>query len=280
MVNIKEIDPASGPWAPFAVQLRNSRRAKGLKQFQLARKCGVSASYVSFVELARRPPSEKFATKADEVLETGGTLMLMWWQHKHTALVPGFPEYANHENSAEKIKFFEVNVIHGLLQTKAYATAWEQGNIRRGTATPEQAEERISYLLTRQQTLRRTPAPIVHAVLDESCLRRTIGSREVMVEQLMQLEHLASQPGFVIQVAPYSLGASRPFTRAVTLLEMPGRKMLAYCETEQRGYLDRDTESISSLARDYDQLLVEAMNQADSVATIRSVRRDLEWMST
>ncbi|MFJ2864409.1 helix-turn-helix transcriptional regulator [Kitasatospora sp. NPDC087314] len=279
MVNIKEIDPQSSPWAPFGVQLRRSRRAMGLKQEQLARKVGVHPSYVSFVELAQRPPSEKFATKADEVLQTGGTLLLMYWQLKHTALVPGFPEYANYESSAEQIKLFEINVIHGLLQTKAYATAWEQGNIRRGTATPEQAEERINYLLTRQQTLHRTPPPILHAVLDESCLRRTIGGRDVMIEQLLHLERLASQPRIFIQVAPYSLGESRPFTRVVTMLMLPTRKMIAYSETEQRGYLDRDTESIAALVRDYDQLLVEAMNQADSVAMIRSVRRDLEWTS-
>ncbi|MER8102862.1 hypothetical protein [Kitasatospora sp. NPDC094016] len=51
-------------------------------------------------------------------------------------------------------------------------------------------------------------------------------------------------------------------------------------EIEQRGYIDRDTEPIAALADDYDRLVVEAMSQADSVAMIRAVRRDFEWMPT
>ncbi|MFJ2189004.1 helix-turn-helix transcriptional regulator [Kitasatospora sp. NPDC087861] len=280
MVNIKEIDPQSSPWAPFGVQLRRSRRAMGLKQEQLARKIGVHPSYVSFVELAQRPPSEMFATKADEILQTGGTLLLMYWQLKHTALVPGFPEYANYEAGAEKIKLFEINVIPGLLQTRPYATAWEQGNLRRGTVTPKQAAERIEFLLARQNVHNRASPPLLHAVMDESCLRRPIGGRDIMIEQLLHIEQLAEQPNIIIQVAPYSLGEDRPFTRLVHLLTMPGRKMLAYGETEQRGYIDRDAEAVVALADDYDRLVVEAMSQADSVAMIRSVRRDFEWMST
>ncbi|GAA2982493.1 helix-turn-helix transcriptional regulator [Kitasatospora sp. NPDC057738] len=280
MVNIKEIDPSSSPWAPFGIQLRNSRKAKGLKQHQLARKCGVSASYVSFVELAHRPPSEKFATKADEVLETGGTLMLMWWQHKHTALVPGFPEYANHENGAEQIRMFEINIVPGLLQTRNYAAAFEAGKVRQGTATPEEAEERVAFRLTRQQCLDRTPAPLLHAVMDESCLRRTVGGRGVMIEQLLHLEQLAELPNMVLQVAPFTLGENQPFLRMVHLLTMPGRKLLGYSENEQRGYLDREVETVASLAKSYDRLAVEALNRSDSLAMIRSARRDLEWMST
>nr|BFD95842.1 helix-turn-helix transcriptional regulator [Kitasatospora sp. Xyl93] len=276
MVNIKEIDPSSSPWAPFGIQLRNSRRAKGLKQHQLARKCGVSASYVSFVELARRPPSEKFATKADEVLETGGTLMLMWWQHKHTALVPGFPEYANFENRAEEVRLFSIDIVSGLLQTPAYASAWEAANVRRGTATPEQAEERVNFLMTRQQLLTRVPAPLVHAVLDESCLRRPVGGTAVMIEQLLHLEQLATMPNVLIQVAPYSLGEDRPFSSHVTLLTMPDRKLLGYGETEVRGYLDRDINTVLPLSRGYDRLQIEALNQAASMGMVRAVRKGYE----
>ncbi|MFJ6772865.1 Scr1 family TA system antitoxin-like transcriptional regulator [Kitasatospora sp. NPDC091257] len=276
MVNIKEIDPSSSPWAPFGIQLRNSRKAKGLLQHQLARKCGVSASYVSFVELAHRPPSEKFATKADEVLETGGTLMLMWWQHKHTALVPGFPEYANHENRAAEVRLFSIDIVSGLLQTHAYAGAWEAANIRRGTATPEQAEERVAFLMTRQQLLARTPTPLLHAVLDESCLRRPVGGTKVMIEQLQHLEQLAASPSVIIQVAPYSLGEERPFSSHVTLLTMPDRKLLGYGETEVRGYLDRDIDTVLPLFRGYDRLQIEALNQAASMETIRAVRKGYE----
>ncbi|MFD4400299.1 helix-turn-helix transcriptional regulator [Kitasatospora sp. NPDC058478] len=276
MVNIKEIDPQSSPWAPFGVQLRRSRRAMGLRQEQLARKIGVHPSYVSFVELAQRPPSEKFATKADEVLQTGGTLLLMYWQLKHTALVPGFPEYANYENRAAEVRLFSIDIVSGLLQTPAYASAWEAANVRRGNATPEQAEERVNFLMTRQQFLNRTPPPLLHAVLDESCLRRPVGGSDVMIEQLRYLEELAANPNILLQITPFSLGEDRPFTLPVILLTMPDRKLLGYTETELRGYLDRDINAVLPLARDYDRLQAEALPLAPSLELIRAVRKDYE----
>ncbi|MBV6702134.1 helix-turn-helix domain-containing protein [Kitasatospora aureofaciens] len=279
-MNKKTIDPTSSPWAPFGIQLRRSREAAGLKQEQLAPHCECSPSHLSYVELAHRPPSRRLAELADKALGTGGTLLLMWYQLKHTAILEGFPEYARYEALAEQIRIFEIDVITGLLQTRAYATAIEMGYARQGGATPEQAEERIEFRLARQQVLERTPPPLLHAVLDESCLRRVIGGRDVMVEQLLHLEQLADRSNVVIQVAPYSLGENRPFTRVAHLLTMPNRKILAYGEIEQRGYIDRDSQSVAALTKSYDRLAIEAMNQAESLALIRSVRRDLEWMST
>ncbi|GHH64084.1 transcriptional regulator [Kitasatospora indigofera] len=276
MVNRKVLDPTSSPWAPFGVQLRRSREALGLTQAQLAKQLGYDHTSVCYIELAKRAPTAKFARLADEALQTGGTLVLMWWQHKHTALIEGFPEFAEHEARATQLRLFEIGVVPGLLQTQAYATAWEAGNVRRGSATPAQADERVAFLLTRQQCLDRTQPPTVHAVLDESCLLRPIGGRDVMVSQLDHLEDLATRSHVILQVAPYSLGEDRPFTHPVALLTLPDRKLLAYTETEQRGYLDRDTESVSVLNRHYDRLQVEALNRAATLATIRRVREDFE----
>ncbi|MDH6133391.1 hypothetical protein P3T37_002786 [Kitasatospora sp. MAA4] len=47
--------------------------------------------------------------------------------------------------------------------------------VRRGEATREQADERLSLLAVRQRLLERMPA--VHAVLDEGVLRRPIGGK-------------------------------------------------------------------------------------------------------
>ncbi|MEU8517056.1 helix-turn-helix transcriptional regulator [Kitasatospora sp. NPDC048722] len=278
-MNKKTIDPTSSPWAPFGIQLRRSREAAGLKQHQLARLCECSSSHLSFIELARRPPSRKLAELADKALDTGGTLMLLWWSMKNSAFLEGFTEYAGYEAIADEIRIFEIDVVPGLVQTRAYTTAIEKGYARQGGATPEQADEHIAFRLARQQVLDRTPPALLHTVLDESCLRRIIGGRDVMVEQLLHLERLAERSNVIIQVAPYSLGENRPFTRSVHLLTMPNRKVLAYGEAEQRGYIDRDIQSVAKLAKGYDRLAVEALGQAESLAFIRAARRDMEWMS-
>ncbi|MFI8461167.1 helix-turn-helix domain-containing protein [Kitasatospora sp. NPDC085464] len=279
-MNKKKIDPESSPWAPFGIQLRNFREARGLKLEQLAPLLECSPSHLSYIELAHRPPSRKLAELADEALGTGGTLLLMWYQLKNAAILEGFPEFSRYEALAETIRIFEVDVITGLLQTRAYVTALQMGSVRQGATPQELAEERIAFRLARQQVLERTPPPLVHVVLDESCLRRFVGGRDVMVGQLLHLEQLSARPNIVIQVAPFTLGEHRMFSHMATLLTMPNRKILAYGEIEQRGYIDRDSKSVATLIESYDRLAVEALGQAESLAFIRAVRRDLEWMST
>ncbi|MFD4657838.1 Scr1 family TA system antitoxin-like transcriptional regulator [Kitasatospora sp. NPDC058444] len=278
-MNKKKIDPESSPWAPFGIQLRAFREAKDLLQEELAPLIGCSPSHLSYIELAHRPPSRKLAELSDIALDTGGTMLLMWYQLRNAAILEGFPEYARYESLAEQMRIFEIDLVAGILQTRAYATAVQMGYVRQGLSTQKLAEERVEFRLARQQLLERTPPPLVHVVLDETCLRRVIGGRDVMVEQLLHLEQLSTRPNVVIQVAPFSLGENRPFTHMTYLLTMPNRKVLAYGEIESRGYIDRDTKSVATLVKSYDRLAVEALGQAESLAFIRAARRDLEWMS-
>jgi transcriptional regulator with XRE-family HTH domain len=279
-MNKKKVDPESSPWAPFGIQLRNFREARGLLQEDLAPLLECSPSHLSYIELAHRPPSRRLAELADTALDTGGTLLLMWYQLKNAAILEGFPEYARYEALAERIRIIEVNIVTGLLQTQAYATAIEMGYARQTDTSEKLAEERIDFRLNRQKILERSSPPLLHVVLDESCLRRVVGGRDVMVEQLLHLEEMTTRRNIVIQVVPFSMGEERPFTHMAVLLTMPNRKLLAYGEIEQRGYIDRDTKSTAALANSYDRLAIEALGQAESRAFIRAARRDLEWMST
>ncbi|MFJ2777999.1 helix-turn-helix domain-containing protein [Kitasatospora sp. NPDC087315] len=275
MVNRKQLDPSSSHWAPFGVQLRRSREAAGLTQAELARKVGYDPSYVSYTELAsREAPSEQFARKVDEVLNTGGTLVLMWFQHKHTALLEGFPEYAAQEAKAAKIRVFELGLVPGLFQTPDYAAAIAAAAVQRGSITSAQAAQRAAFLSARQQLFERTKPPLVHAVLDESCLRRQVGGPEVMVEQFRHLEALAERPNVILQVAPFGLGERAPFMMAVYLLTLPTGTMLGYTESHQRGLLERERDTVIAWDRDYDRLQVEALSRADSLAMIRAVREE------
>ncbi|MEU9043019.1 MULTISPECIES: helix-turn-helix transcriptional regulator [unclassified Kitasatospora] len=279
-MNKKKVDPESSPWAPFGIQLRKFREAKGLLQEDLAPLLECSPSHLSYIELAHRPPSRRLAELADLALDTGGTLLLMWFQLKSAAILEGFPEYARYEGLAEQIRIFEIDVINGLLQTRAYATAIEMGYARQTDTSDKLVEERIEFRLGRQKIMERPSPPLVHVVLDEASLRRIVGGRDVMVEQLLHLEQLSTRRNVVIQVAPFSLGEDRPFTHMTALLTMPNRKVLAYGEVEQRGFIDRDTKSVAALVKSYDRLAIEALGRAESRAFIRAARRDLEWMST
>ncbi|MDH6578553.1 helix-turn-helix transcriptional regulator [Kitasatospora sp. MAP5-34] len=269
------LDPSSSPAAAFGVQLRRSREAKGLTQRQLGALIGFSNSFVSCIERATRNPTHAFATKADEYLETGGTLELMWWNLMHTALLEGFPEYAAHEARAVELRMFELGVIPGLFQTRAYAEALARADVRRGGITQEQAEERVAYLLTRQHRLTLPSAPLVHAVLDESCLQRFVGGNDVMDGQLEHLAQLSDRPNVLLQVAPFTMGERRPFALPVYLVTLADRTMLGYTESQERGYLTRETDTVREWARDYDRLQVGALSDVASLELINAARKGL-----
>ncbi|WP_280664456.1 MULTISPECIES: DUF5753 domain-containing protein [unclassified Kitasatospora] len=204
------------------------------------------------------------------------TFQILWQAIRNQAFLEGFPEYTAQEGHATALRFFQTRIIPGLLQTEEYAAAWESGHVQRGKVTQEQADGRVSFLMDRQRILSRTPAPALHSIMDEICLRRPIGGRGVMARQLRHLEELYHRPKTTIQIAPDSLAEAHPLNHPVTFLTIPGRVMLGYTETLQRGYLERDSDTVESWASDYDQLAVEALSRAASLALIRRLREELE----
>ncbi|GAB2699727.1 helix-turn-helix domain-containing protein [Kitasatospora kifunensis] len=278
-MNKKDLDPTESPLAGFGLQLRRSREAKGLTQGQLGALLSYSAGFISYVERGERKPKLKFAQRADAVLETGGTLELMWWGMYHASLYEGFPEFAAHEGVAATIRTFESGVIPGILQTREYMTVQGYEHARYGYQAPNALDERIAFRLGRQRALERTPPPLVHAVMGEGCLRRIVGGPAVMARQLRHLEAMCRRPNYVIQIAPFSLGW-HPFRAPMTLLTLADGSRLGYTEAIHRGYLEREPEVVDEWFRDYDLLQVEALSQADSLAMIRAARREFLNVST
>ncbi|MFI8460571.1 DUF5753 domain-containing protein [Kitasatospora sp. NPDC085464] len=275
-MNRKDLDPTSSPYAPLGVQLRRFRDATGMTQDEFGEVISYSGSYISSVERGVRRPSRRFVEIADKALSTGGTLALMLDQLEHSIPIEGFPEYAEREAEATALRLFEIGVVAGLLQTPEYAAAYEQAPVTRGTVTQQQADERLRFLLTRQEKVNRPAPPFIHAVLDEWCLRRPIGGNAVMAGQLAHLERLAGQPNLTIQVTPIGLGEHRPFAHPVTILTMPNRSLLGYSETHHRGLLERNAETLAGWAREYDRLQAEALPLAASLELIRAVRKEFD----
>jgi hypothetical protein len=234
---------------------------------------GCSGTHISAVETGRRPPTPRFATNADKVFGTGDRLERQSRAVRHTALLEGFPEYVTHEARAAEIRLYEVGVIPGLLQTLEYAATLEADAVRREAITREQAEERVELVARRQATLARTPSPLILAVLDEGCIRRPMGDPTIMDAQFERLLNFAERPNTVLQVAPFSMGARRPFSLPVTVLTMPDRSIMSYAESAQRGHLERESTFVLPMLTAYHQLQAEALSQAASVAMIEQLRK-------
>ncbi|MFI6850596.1 helix-turn-helix domain-containing protein [Kitasatospora sp. NPDC050467] len=270
-----ETDPSSSALARFGAELRRSRRAMRWSQTELGRRMGYSNAMVSYVERAKKAVTSNFAVKADEVFETGGTFHELWCRYSKASLLEGFPEFADAEARCRRLREFALTIVTGLFQVSGYAEALAYAAVQRGVITQSAAEQRVEFLAARQRVLDRKKPPLIHAVLDESCLVRPIGGQAVMLKQLDHIADLAVRPNVTIQVAPFQLGENLPFKMPVTLLDLPDGSVVGYAESHARGHLERTRETVIAWEREYDQLVVEALPKAASLALIDKARKDL-----
>ncbi|MFE1957727.1 Scr1 family TA system antitoxin-like transcriptional regulator [Streptomyces sp. NPDC059479] len=275
MVNRKELNPDSSPQAAYGAELRRFREAKGWKQEDLADHMDYSSTHISAVETGRKMPTLRFARSADRALGTGDLFERKYRELKHGVLLEGFSEYVGYEGRATEIRVFEVGIIPGLLQTPDYARVLADSAVHRGAITREQADERASFLAERQAALVRARPPMVLVVMDESCIRRSVGGPGVIGAQLDRLVEFAELPNTALHIAPYAIGEHRTFDRPVNLLTLPDYSVVSYVESQTQGYLERELVSVRSLLTAYHQLQAVSLSQAASVDMINEVRKGI-----
>nr|WP_202434590.1 MULTISPECIES: helix-turn-helix transcriptional regulator [unclassified Streptomyces] len=270
------MNPDSSPRAAFGARLRSAREERGWTQEELGEQVGYSGTHLSSVETGRKLPTLRLVRALDRVFGKAGSADAFereWREIRHGSLLEGFPEYVGYEGRAAEIRLYEVGVIPGLVQTPEYATVLAESALKRGAHTSDQAEERVALVAERQAALERHNPPLVFVLLDESCLRRPVGGRAVMDAQFARLIEFAEQSNTVLQLVPFEMGERRPFTLPVTVLTMADRSLMAYAESAQQGYLERESTSVLPLLTAYHQMQAEALSQAASVAMINQLRK-------
>jgi transcriptional regulator with XRE-family HTH domain len=276
MVNRKELHPESSPQAAFGARVRRLREAHGWNQEQLAEAAACSSQHISAVETGRKPPTLRFSRKLDVAFGTANSADSFereWAEMRRGSLLEGFPEYVSHEGRAVEIRLYNIGIIPGLLQTPEYARVLADSAVKRGAITPEQAEERVTFLAERQAALVRPRPPMMFVTMDESCIRRPVGGAAIMRAQLARLVEFAEMPNTLLQVAPYEIGERRTFDLPVNLLTLPDRSVICYAESQAQGHLDRETVSVLPMLTAYHQLQAEALSQAQTLAMISELRK-------
>jgi hypothetical protein len=114
---------------------------------------------------------------------------------------------------------YEVQFVHGLLQTEAYAHAVVSRGMRGASAAD--IDRRVALRLERQKYLVAENAPDLHIVLDEAALRRPYGDREVMRGQLQHLIEISERPNVRLQIMPFGFGGHSGESGAFTILSFP-----------------------------------------------------------
>jgi transcriptional regulator with XRE-family HTH domain len=197
--------------------LRKLRARKGLTLEEAGRLVGVSKATVSRYETQAGPVKwivvdalcrEYGATDAEReavVRLAKDAKQQGWW----SSFADSIPESMNLlltlEDEAVREDHFSCVYVPGLLQTRAYSTALQKAN--EIPLEPAEIERLVDIRMKRQEILTRPKPPRLWAILDESVIRRVVGSPETMKEQLSRLLEANDSPHITLQVLPFSKGA-------------------------------------------------------------------------
>lgn len=210
----------------LARELRRMRESSGLSPEAAAAQLGWNRSKISRIETGRTRPSPSDVADVCELygVESGVRAALIelakearkrgWW----TAYADVFTgSYVGLEDEASLIRQWEVQLIPGLLQTEDYARTVIMAG-RPEPHDPDDIHKRVMARMARRALLSRPNAPTLLAVLDEGVLRRPIGGRELMRDQLEALLIATRRPNVTVRVLPYSVGAHAGLEGAFTIL--------------------------------------------------------------
>jgi transcriptional regulator with XRE-family HTH domain len=256
-------------------ELRRHRlAADNMTQCRLAKLINYAESMISNVETAQRTPRRDFVERCDQVLDTGGALLVLYDLLKYeTHPVESFARYAEAEQQAAAMHMWEVVVVPGIFQTTDYARALLTAG--RPTARPDVIDDLVAARMERQEVLDRDQPPILWVVLDEMVLRRRLGGKETHRAQLDRLGELAERPGITIQVIPLTTGAHAGLTSSFKILSFENAADIAYSEDPATGHFHERPNLVRSLSQTYEALRVVALPVSASLDLIRQVREEL-----
>lgn len=276
-----ESNPEGTPRAVFAAMLRWYRQRAGLSQDALGAKAHMSGKTISAYENGWRVPTRPAVVDIDAVpeLQTSGALTELWDTLKEGMTYQAFPswvqDWAVKEALAVTLRWFEPIVVPGLLQTEDYARAICQ---TRFGLSDDEIEARVAARLKRQEILRRDQPPAFWVILDEWVLRRPVGGRHVMTEQVSRLVDAARQPTIAIEIIPASVGAHEGLAGAFGLADFDDAPTVGYREAAGRGQFTEDRDDVATLDLTWTTLRGETLPRRASLAILEEAAKT--WAST
>ncbi|MFF7774437.1 Scr1 family TA system antitoxin-like transcriptional regulator [Streptomyces tanashiensis] len=265
MVNIRNLDPSASPLDYYGSELRRLREEAGLSQSQLGEILYCTGSLIGQIETARKVPTREFSERLDAALMTGGFFTRLVGLVLKSQLPTRFRPYADMEAKATYLCSFQVQLVHGLIQTENYARALM------GARFESDLDGLVAARIERQRILDREHPPLFWVVMSEAALRQEIGGRKVMREQLAHLLGMQEREWVKIQILPFEVGAHAGSHGSFTLLRFESDPDLVYTEDFVQGHMTVDSAAFREGSLRYDHLRAAALSVEDSSALITRV---------
>lgn len=257
---------SAGETLAYALLTLREKANKSLSQ--LAEDTGYDRSYLNRLENGQRLSKPTVMEDLDSYYGTGTLLFKLWKHARDDVIVDRYKLFMQYEEGAVIMhKYMEV--MPGLLQTEDYARVVLSSAQNRWS--PEELEEQVAARVGRQELLRRTPAPNVRVILNESVLRRPTADPKTWADQLTHLVEAADRPAIVLQVLPFSTGVHDLLGGSLSLLWQADGSGVAYLEGNKLGQLTEDPQAVARHRLSYDRVRDAALSPSASVDFVRKI---------
>jgi transcriptional regulator with XRE-family HTH domain len=268
VTHINTLDPGASPLDYYGYELRRLREAAALTQRQLGDILNYTGSLVGQIETARKVPTVEFSERADAALGSDGLLSRLVELVLRSQLPAWFRQVAELEARATEICTFQTHMIHGLLQTRAYAR-----NVL-GALNERDLDDRTAVRLARQRIFEKAEQPVFWMVISEAALYQEIGGRRTMREQLAHLLSFVSNPRVNVQILPFSAGAHAGLQGSFNLYRFASDPTIVYTEGYGSGHPTANPDTVKDCSLRYDHLRAAALSLTDSADLIRRVMEE------
>ncbi|WP_405450193.1 helix-turn-helix domain-containing protein [Streptomyces erythrochromogenes] len=264
-----EDEPGTGIVAAFGRQLKLVRVAAGVERAELGARLGYSASSISSYEQGRRIPPPRFIDRADEVLGAGGMLKVLKEELARAQYPAFFRDAARKEAGATALSVYAVYAVPGLLQTEEYARAVFR--MQRPLLDDDVIEQRLAARLARQDIYDRRPAPLLSFIIEESVLRRPMGSWPTLCEQLEQILLISQKRNVEVQVMPTDREDHGALGGPFSLIDTAQGQRIAYAEVQDESRLYTSQATVRVLESRYGIIRSQALTPRESSAFIEKL---------
>lgn len=266
-----DLDPRLSPARRFGKELARVRKEAGLTQASLGTRLGCSSSLVAHIEIGDRNAKPDFAVRCDEVFGTGDLFVRLC----RNVTSPSGPDWyirwtSEIEPRARALRSWDPLLVPGLLQTADYARAVFRGDLA-GTSEQD-VEDGVSARMRRKMILERNSPPALWVLMDEWTLRRPIGGREVMHQQLDYLATVASRPYVRVQLVPCDAPCTAGLLSSFIIAELPDAPTAVSVDSAGRGEVSAEHEFVKLIWDRYDRIRAEAYRPGQSLEMIKEAQ--------
>jgi transcriptional regulator with XRE-family HTH domain len=273
--------PKGSPRQVFGAALRFYRERAELTRDDLAAMAHISASTIRAYEDGWRVPTRGTVADVEAVSDmgTGGALLMLWDEFQDAMNYQAVPAWVQDwaetaEPSAATLRWYETVLVPGLLQTEDYMRAVFAS---RFGITEDEVELAVAARLKRQEILVRPNPPALWVLLDEAVIRRPVGGRHVMAEQLGRLVEAADQPNVRIGLIELATGAHEGLSGGFIIADFDDAPSVGSQDAAAYGHVVTDRESVATLDLTWSTLRCEALPRGASVALLEEAKK--QWTS-